>query len=54
MGKTIYLKDNELDCLRRVCTEYIEMMTSGEETYDLVEETLREGLETAMNKLEEK
>ncbi|MGN1318410.1 MAG: hypothetical protein ACI4VF_05285 [Lachnospirales bacterium] len=51
MGKSIYLTNNEIIAIRATCNEWQEMMRTGEDTFDLVDERHNEGLKSALEKL---
>lgn len=51
MGRSIYFTDKELAVLRSSASEWCEMMADGEETFDAVQETLNNGLGSALKKL---
>ncbi|MBQ8166886.1 MAG: hypothetical protein IJZ96_07605 [Lachnospiraceae bacterium] len=51
MGKTIYLTDKEIKAVRDCCGEWCEIMSTGVETFKTVEQTLNDGLGSALYKL---
>ena len=53
-GTTIYLTNDEILALTATCSEWESMMSDGEETSQLVDERLNEGLRNAMKKLYKK
>lgn len=50
-GKSIYLTNNEILALTATCSEWESIMSEGEETADLVDDRLKEGLGSALKKL---
>lgn len=51
MGRSIYLSDNEIKALKDVATEWCSIMGDGSETSHLVDESLNNGLGSALYKL---
>lgn len=50
-GRSIYLTVDELLALTETCTEWVSIMSEGEDTAPLVDERLDEGLGSALKKL---
>lgn len=50
-GRTIYFTDDEILALAATCAEWTSIMSEGEETADLVDDRLKEGLGSALKKL---
>lgn len=51
MGKRIYLTDKEILALVHTCGEWSEIMSEGEDTFECVEDRLKDGLGSALKKL---
>lgn len=51
MGKQIYLTTKEIEALNDVASEWSQIMGSGEETAELVDEKMKNGLGSALYKL---
>lgn len=51
MGKQIYLTNKEIEALNDVASEWGQIMGSGEETAELVDEKMQDGLGSALYKL---
>lgn len=51
MGKQIYLTAKEIKALNDVASEWSQIMGSGEETAELVDEKMKDGLGSALYKL---
>lgn len=51
MGKQIYLTTKEIEALNDVASEWSQIMGSGEETAELVDEKMKNGLGSALHKL---
>lgn len=51
MGRTIKLTEEEIKALIDTCSEWIEMMSEGEDSFEFVDKRLDEGLGTALRKL---
>lgn len=51
MAKRVYLTNKELWAILDTCEEWSEMMSSGDNGIELVEERMEEGLGSALRKL---
>lgn len=50
-GKQIYFTEKELILVRQAVNGYVEMMGEGENTFEIIEEELENGLSKAIDKI---
>jgi hypothetical protein len=48
---TVYLTDSEIKAILSTCSEWSSIMGDGEDTFELVEERMNDGLGSALRKI---